>query len=355
MRILTRINRCVAISIVLAFFWKCQSVPLYKATPERIDLNNVRMITPAESSKAENEEEPATKAGVKISEKPWVNLEYTEKGKASIQAELYCNESGLNIIEEIKKGTILEHLIIVKNSAGETIASQPINFQAFEITPNALGNKSIQTAEPRRYTENETVPQTIELDPKKVPGVGESVSIYLELTYVNPFLDGACAKENKSCENDKELLFERIAEKNRNQLKRLKESYENGNFEKFEGLSSSEVESEKSFIREQVNRLNQSTETFSTKDFKPYTGKSMSYDANKYSYREWNLVSPPRFFKILNVIRNGKAVKEASVVPEPEELPTLPKEIEKEKVIKETKPAESKPNTKRRKKLIIFP
>ncbi|TGN14259.1 hypothetical protein [Leptospira ilyithenensis] len=405
---------------VLLWLLDCKTI-VYKVPSEQINLNLVKMITAAEAAKeeeAESDSEDTKK--VQLSPDPYVNVEYSENNKPFIRLELYFKDSGLNIIEEIKNGTILEHKIVVKNHKGETISAQPVNFQAYEVTETKIEkvrnkvvigetqekfklsdlgkeSKSYKESEPRRYSDDSPIPQALELDQKKVPSAGEFISIFLEITYVNPFLEGVCDEINLDCEKDKVIVFRHIAERNRLELESLRGSYEEGDFRKFKSLTAEEVESEKKIIKDKIFALNnsrnsslpqepaniKSNRSFPGSGFAPtvfketkttvngsekvgtinaFVDQTQNYDGNKYFYREWNLVSFPRFFKIQSIIKNGKSVvEEAKDKEEKKILPTLPKEnSESEK----TKDATSehpesifdKPNhTKHKKKTIYTP
>jgi len=404
---------------VLLSFAHCKTI-VYKVPSEQINLNLVKMITAAEVAKeAEEESNTEETKKVQLSSDPYVNVEYSENNKPFIRLELYFKDSGLNIIEEIKNGTILEHKIVVKNHKGETISAQPVNFQAYEVTETKIEkvrnkvvigetkekfklsdlgkeSKSYKESEPRRYSDDSPIPQALELDPKKVPSAGEFISIFLEITYVNPFLEGVCDELNQDCERDKVIMFRHIAERNKSELESLRGSYEEGDFRKFKSLTPDEVESEKKIIKDKIFALNNSLNTslpkeqaniksnrsfpgsgFASTTFKEtkttangsvetervgtinaFVDQTQNYDGNKYFYREWNLVSFPRFFKIQSVIKGGKSVGE-EIKEEKKIIPTLPKETsetDKTKNTDEDHPESifDKPNLPKHKKKTIY-
>ncbi|WP_411823775.1 hypothetical protein [Leptospira sp. 'Mane'] len=404
---------------VLLSFAHCKTI-VYKVPSEQINLNLVKMITAAEVAKeAEEESNTEETKKVQLSSDPYVNVEYSENNKPFIRLELYFKDSGLNIIEEIKNGTILEHKIVVKNHKGETISAQPVNFQAYEVTETKIEkvrnkvvigetkekfklsdlgkeSKSYKESEPRRYSDDSPIPQALELDPKKVPSAGEFISIFLEITYVNPFLEGVCDELNQDCERDKVIMFRHIAERNKSELESLRGSYEEGDFRKFKSLTPDEVESEKKIIKDKIFALNNSLNTslpkeqaniksnrsfpgsgFASATFKEtkttvngsvetervgtinaFVDQTQNYDGNKYFYREWNLVSFPRFFKIQSVIKGGKSVGE-EIKEDKKIIPTLPKETsetDKTKNTDEEHPESifDKPNLPKHKKKTIY-
>lgn len=90
---------------------KTIQVPKY---PERIDMTRVRM-------------ESIQKNGTVLVSK-------SSKNEYYVVLHLNYAGAGLRLIEGIKLGHILSHKIIIRNSEGKVIGSEPINFQAFEMT-----------------------------------------------------------------------------------------------------------------------------------------------------------------------------------------------------------------------------
>lgn len=306
-------SRIYILSVFLFYFVSCQATvqPLYKSYNERINLNYIKMITKSEAKPAEE----GKKANLTL--EPMLIIEQSENKIPYIQMDLLFEDSGLNIIEEIIEGTILEHHIIALNQKGEVIAKQPVNFQAYEIAETkteVMRNKVIlgesqkpikvnslvpettvtREAQERQYTDKESVPQVLILQEGKIPNPGEHISIFLELTYINPHLEKSCDPNSKECDRVRRSFFEDISKRNRTELDNLKISYVNGNIASFPSLTVDELSKFRRSIQDRITRQNGS---LADKNSNP-----------KFFYREWNLVSTPRFFKIQSIVKNGKTI-----------------------------------------------
>lgn len=327
-------NRVLLVATVLGII-ACQTPtkPLYKSYNEKINLNDVKMITKSEAKPAEEGKKNP------LNLDPWIQIEQSENKIPYIQMDLLFEDSGLNIIEEIIEGTIIEHHIIVLNHKGEIIAKQPVNFQAYEIAETkteVVRNKVIlgeskqpikvnslvpetsvtREAQERQYTDKESVPQVLILNENKIPNPGEFVSVFLELTYINPHFEENCDPSSKACDQRRKSFFEDIAKRNRTELDNLKISYVNGNITNFPSLSSEELTRYKRLIQERISRQ----------------GGFLNRESSspKYFYREWNLVSAPRYFKVQSIVKNGKTISTVEPVKtEPEPI------VEKDKKIAE--------------------
>ncbi|MCU0824607.1 MAG: hypothetical protein MUF77_08175, partial [Leptospira sp.] len=111
-------------------------------------------------------------------------------------------------------------------------------------------------------------------------------------------------------------FFEDIAKRNRTELDNLKISYVNGNITNFPSLSPEELTRYKRLIQERISRQ----------------GGFLNRESSspKYFYREWNLVSAPRYFKVQSIVKNGKTISTVEPVKtEPEPI------VEKDKKIAE--------------------
>ncbi|MDF3821451.1 hypothetical protein P3G55_16220 [Leptospira sp. 96542] len=301
--------RTLILILALVPLWVCKSTPpvSFRSQAEQINLNSVRMITKAEAKQTDKE-------GKKLGGDPTVAVETSEKGQSYIQLDLVFEDSGLNIIEEIIAGKILEHYIIALNHKGEVISKQPVNFQAFEVTetktekvrnkvianeskePITLKKEDAETtthreATERQYTDKDSVPQVLVVFDGKTPKTGDYISIFLELTYIHPILEPGCDSLTKACDQTQKSFFAEIAARNRSELDKLKEKYLNGHIESFPNLKDKELETLKLGIKGNIERKN---------------GMFGIKEPSKYNYREWKLVSAPRFFKI--VPNNGKPV-----------------------------------------------
>lgn len=284
--------------------------PTFPTHSEQINLNRIKMITKSEAVHSES------KDGKKpLTQEPGVSVEYSENKIPFIQLDLFFEDAGISIIEEIIAGTILEHHIIALNQKGEVIAKQPVNFQAYEILETkteVMRNKVIvgeskkpvkvnsttpetkisREAIERQYTDRDTVPQVLEIIDGKVPNPGEYISIYLELTFVNPHLEPNCESYFGNCNGAKQKFFEDVTLRNRRELDILRNRYVEGEVAQFPNLTPVEQAEFKTNIKSKIDSTNGV--------FGPKHGFT------KFYFREWNLVSSPRYFRIVSINKNGK-------------------------------------------------
>lgn len=301
--------------LLLAFVWGCQTpqqvmIPTFPTQSEQINLNRIKMITKQEANPSQdsNSKKPLT-------QEPGVSVEFSENKIPFIQVDLFFEDAGISIIEEIIAGTIIDHHIVVLNQKGEIIAKQPVNFQAYEILETkteVMRNKVIvgeskkpvkvnsttpetkvtREAIERQYTDRDTVPQVLEIFEGKVPSPGEYISIYVELTYVSPNLEPNCESYNGNCSGAKQKFFEDVTTRNRRELDILRNRYVNGEIAQFPNLTKEEQSEFKTNIKSKIEITN------------GMYGPKHSF--TKFFFREWNLVSSPRYFRILSVGKNGK-------------------------------------------------
>nr|WP_244247358.1 hypothetical protein [Leptospira montravelensis] len=308
-------NRLYFVTCLLLLVIGCQTpkqviTPTFPNHSEQINLNRIKMITKAESNHSDSKE------GKKpLASEPGVSIEYSENKIPFIQLDLFFEDAGISIIEEIIAGTILEHHIIALNQKGEIIAKQPVNFQAYEILETkteVMRNKVIvgeskkpvkvnsttpetkisREAIERQYTDRDKVPQVLEIKEGKVPALGEYINIYLELTYVNPQLEPNCESYSGNCNGAKQKFFEDITGRNRRELDILRNRYVEGEVAPFPNLTESEQVDFKANIKSKIENLNGV--------FGPKHGFT------KFMFREWNLVSSPQYFRIQSINKNGK-------------------------------------------------
>ncbi|EMY69024.1 hypothetical protein [Leptospira vanthielii] len=308
-------NRLYFVSFLLLLSFGCQTpqqvvTPTFPTHTEQINLNRIKMITKSEAVHTDSKE------GKKpLTLEPGVSVEYSENKIPFIQLDLFFEDAGISIIEEIISGTILDHHIIVLNQKGEIIAKQPVNFQAYEILETkteVMRNKVIvgeskkpvkvnstipetktsREAIERQYTDRDTVPQVLEIQEGKVPNLGEYINIYLELTYVNPQLEPNCESYAGNCNGAKQKFFEDVTGRNRRELDILKNRYVEGEVAQFPNLTQTEQLEFKTNIKSKIENSNGV--------FGPKHGFT------KFMFREWNLVSSPRYFRIISINKNGK-------------------------------------------------
>lgn len=308
-------NRLYLASFLLFLSIGCETpqqviTPTFPTHSEQINLNRIKMITKSEAVHTDS------KDGKKpLAQEPGVSVEYSENKIPFIQLDLFFEDAGISIIEEIIAGTILDHHIIVLNQKGEIIAKQPVNFQAYEILETkteVMRNKVIvgeskkpvkvnsttpetkisREAIERQYTDRDSVPQVLEIQDGKVPNPGEYINIYLELTYVNPHLEPNCESYEGNCNGAKQRFFEDVTGRNRRELDILRNRYVDGEVAQFPNLTQAEQSDYKTNIKSKIETTNGV--------FGPKHGFT------KFMFREWNLVSSPRYFRILSVNKNGK-------------------------------------------------
>ncbi|EKJ86784.1 hypothetical protein [Leptospira meyeri] len=308
-------NRLFFLSFLLLLLLGCETpqqviTPTFPTHSEQINLNRIKMITKSEAVHSESKEEKKP-----LVKEPGVSVEYSENKIPFIQLDLFFEDAGISIIEEIIAGTILDHHIIVLNQKGEIIAKQPVNFQAYEILETkteVMRNKVIvgeskkpvkvnsttpetkisREAIERQYTDRDTVPQVLEILDGKVPNPGEYISIYLELTFVNPHLEPNCESYFGNCYGAKQKFFEDVTLRNRRELDILRNRYVEGEVAQFPNLTPAEQSEFKTNIKSKIESTNGV--------FGPKHGFT------KFYFREWNLVSSPRYFRILSINKNGK-------------------------------------------------
>ncbi|TGL15597.1 hypothetical protein [Leptospira meyeri] len=308
-------NRLFFLSFLLLLSLGCETpqqviTPRFPTHSEQINLNRIKMITKSEAVHSESKEEKKP-----LVKEPGVSVDYSENKIPFIQLDLFFEDAGISIIEEIIAGTILDHHIIVLNQKGEIIAKQPVNFQAYEILETkteVMRNKVIvgeskkpvkvnsttpetkisREAIERQYTDRDTVPQVLEILDGKVPNPGEYISIYLELTFVNPHLEPNCESYLGNCYGAKQKFFEDVTLRNRRELDILRNRYVEGEVAQFPNLTPAEQSEFKTNIKSKIDSTNGV--------FGPKHGFT------KFYFREWNLVSSPRYFRILSINKNGK-------------------------------------------------
>jgi hypothetical protein len=243
---------------------------------------------------------------------------------------LNYENSGLSVIEAIKAGEILDNNIIVRDQTGKIIGSDVVNFQAFsavekkifKVTQEIVRTRdgfetpvrpqsSKRELEPeistsyqsKIYTEKERVPQVIKLN--ELPPNNSYISINLELVYVEPFLQQICNKNGKStepCTFVDEVVTKDVREANKKKLDAIVSEYQKVNDKapaekkspkKFV-LTPSEIQAFKDKMKTTVSKTGTTLEGEKTK----IATSVVDVEKAKLNYREWNLVSAPKFFQI---------------------------------------------------------
>ena len=243
---------------------------------------------------------------------------------------LNYENSGLSVIEAIKAGEILDNNIIVRDNTGKIIGSDVVNFQAFSTVEKKLyqntqeivrtkdgfetpvrPQSSKRELEPevstsyqsKIYTEKERVPQVIKLN--ELPQNNSYISINLELVYVEPFIQQICNQNSKTkepCSFVDEVVRKDVREANKKKLDAIIAEYQKNNDKaavdkkspkKFV-LTASEIQTFKDKMRSTVIKTGTTIEGEKTK----IASSVVDVEKAKLNYREWNLVSIPKYFQI---------------------------------------------------------
>ncbi len=244
---------------------------------------------------------------------------------------LIYENSGLSVIEAIKSGEILDNNIIVRDQTGKIIGSDVVNFQAFsavekktfkvmqEIVRTRDGfetpvrpQSSKRESEPeistsfqsKIYTEKERVPQVIKLN--ELPPNNSYISVNLELVYVEPFLQQICNQSNNAktpCTYVDEVVTKEVREANKKKLDAIVAEYQKANDKQPPAekkspkkfiLTPSEMQIFKDKMRGTVSKTGTTLEGEKTK----IATSVVDIEKAKLNYREWNLVSAPKYFQI---------------------------------------------------------
>ncbi|MEQ8352919.1 MAG: hypothetical protein RH862_15635 [Leptospiraceae bacterium] len=264
-----------------------------------------------------------------------IEIRKNSEGNPVALLELDYKNSGLNVIQEIKNGKILEHNIVIMDSQGREIGRAPINFIAFEveeITSSVQSQKLLFTdsgseveydksdrpepqplerrARLKVYEDGARVPQYVELS--RSPESGTTVSIYLELVYIQPFYSELCQSGQNDCPSVERVAFKAVKKDNEETMSEIEERVNKslqrsgeGNEAEVVALESDAlvfrlkkpVEDYKEGIKREIKKLNKRPTT--NQDNDPYvnhTARSGDY----LHYREWKLLTVPRYFQIKN-------------------------------------------------------
>jgi hypothetical protein len=327
----------------LVSLWNCQTPPKPTASyipsenpSEVIDLNQVKMV-------------PMLDPDGKI-----IKITTNEDGKPVALLSLEYSNSGLDVIDAIQRGEILEHAIIIRDETGDEIGKAPINilqYEVDEIASNRGEHKILFTnsgseinikksnelppverrGRVRIFKNNEIIPQYIEL--KKQPKEGAHISAYIELIYVKPYMDAVCKKsEDSDSRESVGVDANDVACPGRNFHDEVKSDTESVIQEKQSILSTAvsqmtnstsipkeyreqlvlspkkEINEYRNSIKSNVNKSN--PEKFSGEKEDLFSNHAVGHPhGSRYYYREWRLVSSPRFFQISTTDTPRKAHK----------------------------------------------
>ncbi|MDZ4724708.1 MAG: hypothetical protein SH817_01020 [Leptospira sp.] len=246
-----------------------------------------------------------------------INFDLGDSNKLSTEILINYKTNGINLIEDINSGKIINPKIILRNHKGEILDTHPLQTDTI--------------------TAIEFLSQRIELNGKIPPGVGEYISFQIEMIYLAPFIDIACANGNQNCNLVKNVY-----------------SNKSGN------QTSDNLESNRSYVKSKIANLNKDRIPSGNPGEKITIPSSTNLgDAEIVNYREWKLTTSPTYFKVLAILKNGKKIEEqkAEVI----EIPKLPidseTEVEKFAPPKHEKeiPTQKENHLKKRKKTIYLP
>ena len=262
-------------------------------------------------------------------------------------------ESNINVVEAIKNGNILAHRIVIKNSQGEEIGWDTINFQAYNVrkittitTPSNVlltrdGKKAVEESasaekvkyvfEEQQYTDTDKIPQTIFLNSKYRPGSDSWVSIYAEIFYIQPVLGELCPVVGSgdtfdaTCFNVQDRIFKTVREDNKVHIDKLRGELgqdpdtltkltipkkETGTEGLATGSDHPDAEYQKilktkefykATIEKEVSEINES-------------GRRINPVKDKLYYQEWRLVSVPRYFQLVRGVTSEVTRPQRNIV-----------------------------------------
>ena len=319
------------ILLFLAIFTACSTPDRYvspKVQSEKINLSEISLES---TSLNPNDPIPVFKSS---------------DGKNYLLLNLVYNKSGISVIEAIRNGEIQENKIIVRDHTGKIIGSDVINFQGIisKESKNQINSRAtIQTLdgletlitteqpktdsevkpsfEPIFYNDKDKVPQAIKLN--ELPSNNSYVSIHVLMTYVQPYLSQVCKrpseqkyfwsgwfksddkKTNEPCLTTVEEAQKDVKIKTNSKISKLENDILKGSEsnKKF-ALTEKETTDNKKSIKTKVNS---SGATIDSEDGKKITSV-IDLDKAKVNYREWVLVSEPKYFQLSTDAKPNKVV-----------------------------------------------
>lgn len=251
----------------------------------------------------------------------------TREGQDYMLLNLSFQGAGIHLVEAIKQGRILEHRIIVRNAKGEILGTNPINFQAVKVTRTRIQqdeqevlvteeNTTVPFEEAagetetvkrsyslRSFDEDDRIPQSIVLT--KVPQAGDYVTVYIELSLVDPVLQELCTTiESGACPRAHSMPFREVQQDNEDALNEIIQRYKNYEKGPFRFSLKKTPDYYRDSIKEEIEKLNErDTHDRYTQFQTPAGNKFEGYSnvartGSKVFYREWKLVGEPRYFQV---------------------------------------------------------
>ncbi len=275
--------------------------------PEVIDMSRIR-LQPTEGKELE------VRYGGE-QERPYLLMNLTFTG------------SGLNVIEEIKRGRILFHKIVVRDASGRVLGEEPINFQAIKVTETRIqrsesdiyitsDNQQIKLGEDnpdrdivrrsytiRPYTDSDTLPQIVRL--REMPDTNSPISVYVVLHFIEPVLKEICREmDGEACPVADYYVFRDVREELQGLMQQIQQAYE-----KQEDLPAFRLKRPPEFYVKQMKanlkRMN-AAHNVPPGNIKVLnlSGQPATLYANVASfgsrlyYREWKLISEPSYYRV---------------------------------------------------------
>ena len=263
----------------------------------------------------------------KATGEPEVVVRKTREGQNYILLNLSFQGAGLHIVDAIRTGRILEHKIVVRDSRGRVIGSSPINFQAVKVTRTRIqkdeqdilvtdentsvpledateGRETVQRSYAlRSFSEDDRIPQSIVLT--SVPAPGEHISVYVEISLVDPVLQELCSSvEAGACPRTQKMVFREVENDNRDVIQEIIDRYKNYERGPFRFELKKTPDYYRKAIQEEIAELNKRNTHDRFTDFLTPGGNRFEEYSNvartgsRVFYREWKLLGEPRYFKI---------------------------------------------------------
>ncbi len=283
---------------------------------ELIDLNNITMV-PHKNYKITGPEKIKTDPSSVDYEPETVKFQKNDQGKFCVVLDLTFRESGINIIESIKKGEILDNNIVIRDSSGRIVGKSSINFQAFTIYKTMVAKmqtnevltdsgERISLEEKQKkeqpkykveqvsYSDGDKVPQPICIGSDLQSG--NYISVTVELTYIQPFLNEICHTSQKNCVRlEKEIM--RGANQHFQKKISDKEAELTENPEKNTRFSFSmdDWDIARKSIKDAIHKISDEIKQKLKNNENPLTTEF----GNEFKYREFKLIGAPRYFKVM--------------------------------------------------------
>lgn len=321
-------NSLFALVLLAPFFSACQTVSNFFSSPPPPAKPQPAYVAPKVYPEKINLSEVKVEAINEAPNEP-IGVYKGSDGNNYLFLNLIYEKSGLSVIEAIKNGEILDNMIIVRDQTGKIIGSDVVNFQAFatieekvfkntqEVVRTKDGfetpvrpqsakrdmNPEVSTSyQSKIYNEKEKVPQVIKLN--ELPPNNSYITINLELVYVEPFIQQICDKNGKNpCTYVDDVVTKEVRDANKKKLDAIISEYQKTPTDKQPTekrspkkfiLTPAEIQAFKDKMKTNVVKTGTTLEGEKTK----IATSVVDVDKAKLNYREWSLVSAPKYFQI---------------------------------------------------------